>query len=123
MILELRITLIEGDEHVNPVKNCPVPKEQKVQRSLGRKNLMYFRNRKKACMDGKKEKEVKRVGMGHSIRDFKCQSSASILSRQYNDILLFLIDKDHFGYCMKNRLMEILAGAGTAGRSLFKYSG
>ena len=69
MILELRITLIEGDDHVNPVKSCSVPREQKVQRSLSRENLVYFRNRKKACMDGKKEKEGKAAGMGHSIRD------------------------------------------------------
>ena len=89
MILELRITLIEGDDHVIPVKNCPVPKEQKVQRSLDRKNLMYFRNRKKACMDGKKEKEMKRVGTGHSIRDFKCQSSASILSEVGSTMIYF----------------------------------
>lgn len=80
MILKLRITLTEGDDHVNPVKSCSVPREQKVQRSLGRENLVYFRNRKKACMDGKKEKEVKEVGVGHSIRDFKCQSSASIVN-------------------------------------------
>ena len=56
---DIRITLIEGDDNVNPMKTFSVPREQKVRRSLGKKNVVYFRNRKKACMDGKKEKELK----------------------------------------------------------------
>ena len=66
-----------------------MPREHKVRRSLGKKNLVYFRNRKKACMDGKKEKEVKGVGMGHSMRTFKCQSSASILNEVGSTMIYF----------------------------------
>ena len=40
-------------------------------------------------MDGKKEKEVKGVGMGHSMRNFKCQSSASILNEAGSTMIYF----------------------------------